>query len=118
MDSKQTKQINLLKELIGLNTLTLFSKDLFPNNSDIKPFIKDIYNLEFKGYLFKSRTLLVARVNKYIVNKLSENEVAEKLRLIKSFYKDRKDETNEDDENKKRRKSKAGDNLTKWLDNI
>ncbi|MDV2581406.1 hypothetical protein [Alkalibacillus haloalkaliphilus] len=102
------------KELIGLNTLVLFSKDIFKNNSDIKPFIKSVYGLEFRDYLYKSRTLLVARVNKHIYQSVPEKEIPIKLKLIKNFY----SQENTDQEKNKRNRSKSEDNLSKWLDRI
>lgn len=121
MNPKSTFQNNEYKDLIGLSTLILFSKELFPKNTDIEPFIKEVFNLSFKGYLYKSRTLLVARVNKYIYINLTEKEVKEKIDQI-NYMLNRNDNSMENVERKKnikpRKRSKAEENLSKWLDNI
>lgn len=58
-----TDQIRL--SLYSIITVILLSKEVFKKNIDIVPFI-DSLNLNYKEYIFKSRTLLVARVIRYI----------------------------------------------------
>lgn len=64
--------------LLGVSSSIILSKEIFPKNDDLKIFLKETYNLEFRDYVFKSRTLIVARVIRHI-NKLESNDT-EKLR--------------------------------------
>lgn len=48
-------------DLIGLISIIIYSKDLFPHNKDIKSFIDSIFNQSFPNYIIKSRTLIVAK---------------------------------------------------------
>ena len=61
----KNKQVYKYK-LIGITSELLFSKDIFPKNSDISSFLADVFNLEFKNYIMKSRTMIVAKVSKEI----------------------------------------------------
>lgn len=54
-------------KVIGIVSEILLSKQVFPRNIDIKVFLKDIFELELKEYLFRSRTLLIARVTREII---------------------------------------------------
>ena len=54
-------------KIIGIVSQLLLYKKIFPANRDIKEFLKDIFSLEFKAYLFRSRTLVVARVTREIL---------------------------------------------------
>lgn len=47
---------------IGIIAEMLLSKRLFPRNEDLKDFIKSAFNLEILDYVYKSRTLLLARI--------------------------------------------------------
>lgn len=66
-------------KIIGIVSELLLSKQVFLKNSDIEDFLKDIFGLEFKAYLFKSRTLLIARVTKEIISMEKDNEYKNKL---------------------------------------
>lgn len=114
-------------ETIGLNTLIVLSTILFPSNEDIKSYTEENIKTELKDYLFSSRTLLVARINRYIY----DLEVEELIKLNKQLndylinignkYNEKvKEGTNNKFEkgnvNIKRNKSK--DNLKTWLKNI
>lgn len=60
------KDINILRyELYSIFTTLLFSKDLFRDNKQIKLFL-EVYEIQFKDYVMKSRTLIVAKVLKKI----------------------------------------------------
>ncbi|RST58590.1 hypothetical protein D5F11_016275 [Siminovitchia terrae] len=102
-------------ELIGLNTLLLLSKELFARNNDIKDYIESIFKLEFKNYLYMSRTLLVARVNRHIYS-LNYNDAKERLEAVKQYRQNSSDETKVEKPNKSNKSSK--DNFKKWLENI
>lgn len=66
-------------KIIGIVSELLLSKQVFPRNVDIENFLKEVFALEFKSYLFKSRTLIVARVTKEILVIEKENTYKNKL---------------------------------------
>lgn len=55
-------------KIIGITTQLLFSKKIFARNSDINDFIKDLMDIEFKSYVLRSRTLIVAKTCRNIEN--------------------------------------------------
>ncbi len=61
----KNKQIYKYK-LIGIVSELLLSKQIFPKNKDIGEFLESIFNLTYKGYIMKSRTILVAKVVRFI----------------------------------------------------
>ncbi|WP_019420004.1 hypothetical protein [Paenibacillus sp. OSY-SE] len=66
--------IDLLRlELYSIVTDVFLSKEYFNRNSDIVAFI-DAINYQYADYLFKSRTLLLARILRDI-NKAEKNEL-------------------------------------------
>lgn len=112
-------------DVIGLNTLLLLSTNLFPSNEDIKNYTDGIVKIELREYLFKSRTMLVARVNRYIYD-LDMDELKKFDEYINNFlsindtkkasedseiipYKEKKSIT---------KKNKSKENLKTWLKNI
>lgn len=104
---------------IGLNTLFLLSKDLFPSNNDIKTVSGILYNIELKDYLFSSRTMLIARTNRYIYD-LDDDQVREFTKKLKKFQNDSIIVENNIESNYKplKKKPNSKDNLKKWLNNI
>ena len=87
-------------KIIGIVSQLLLSRKIFPANIDIEKFLKDIFVLEFKTYLFRSRTLIVARVTREILssehdhvykNKLY-NFIQEKIENLKEETKNEKNE--------------------------
>ena len=75
---KKNKTIPKYK-IIGIVSQLLLSRKIFPANIDIEKFLKDIFELEFKTYLFRSRTLIVARVTREILASENEKEYKNKL---------------------------------------
>lgn len=67
-------------KLIGIVTELIYSKKIFKKNKDIKIFINDIFSIELKEYILKSRTLIVAKISKEIT--YSENTYLYKSALI------------------------------------
>ena len=74
-------------KIIGIVSQLLLSRKIFPANIDIEKFLKDIFELEFKTYLFRSRTLIVARVTREILASENDNKlynfVQEKIEILK-----------------------------------
>lgn len=58
-------------KLIGIVVELLFSKMVFPRNSEIVDFLNDVFSVEFKSYIIKSRTLIAAKLCRYIENEES-----------------------------------------------
>ena len=108
--NKKTKYI----DAIGLNTLIMLSKDLFPNNEDIKNYTTDNFKIDFKEYLFKSRTMLVARSNRYIYE-LNDEELKILYKYMINYL---NNNTEEEKENNLQKNNKSKANLKTWLENI
>lgn len=54
-------------KMVGMVTELLYSKIIFKHNRDISYFIKDVFNLEFKDYVMKSRSMIAARIGRIIL---------------------------------------------------
>lgn len=81
-------------KVIGIVIEMLFSKELFSKNSEIEDFLKEVFSLEFKLYLFKSRTLVAARVSKEILYMEKNNQYLKKLyKFIENKIDELKDDT-------------------------
>lgn len=112
-------------DVIGLNTLILLSTNLFPTNEDIKNYTDGIVKIELKEYLFKSRTMLVARVNRYIYD-LEMDELKNFDEYINNYLiKNDKKNNSEDfeiisykEKKNNTKKNKSKENLKTWLKNI
>ena len=89
-------------KIIGIVSQLLLSRKIFPANIDIEKFLNDIFELEFKTYLFRSRTLIVARVTREILSSENDNVYKNKLynfvqEKIENLKKETKNEKNEFD---------------------
>lgn len=51
-------------KLIGIVSALLLSKDVFKHNADIGEFLINVFGIEFKEYVMRSRTMVVARISK------------------------------------------------------
>lgn len=69
-------------KLVGIVCELVLSKEIFKNNTDIEAFIIGVFNLKFKDYLYKSRTLLVARLTREI---LKNDRHAKQTKLLYKF---------------------------------
>ena len=54
-------------KLSGIVSELLFSKKIFSKNTEIKNFIKEIFNIELKGYILKSRISVEGKISKLII---------------------------------------------------
>lgn len=70
-----------LYKIVGILSVLLLSKDIFPHNEMIKGFLMEILGLSYKEYVFRSRTLLCARVTRDLINEKVVNDY--KLKLYK-----------------------------------
>ena len=66
-------------KIIGIVSELLLSKQIFAKNADIEEFLSDVFGMKFKAYLYKSRTIVVARVTKEIVALERDNDYKNKL---------------------------------------
>lgn len=55
-------------KLVGIVVELLLSKEIFKRNSEIATFVKDVFNIDFKVYILKSRTMIVAKLCRDIHN--------------------------------------------------
>lgn len=55
-------------KLIGISSELILETRIFPKNSDIPPFLKEVFGVTYKEYVIKSRTLMLARVVRQIDN--------------------------------------------------
>ena len=86
---KQTKNTELITEqLYGLYTYILLNRNMFKRNSDLKNFIEPLFekinvyytkDIQFKDYVYKSRSLVIARFIRIIEK--SNNDVRNELIL-------------------------------------
>ncbi|OBY11891.1 hypothetical protein [Clostridium paraputrificum] len=66
-------------KILGIVSELLYSKKIFCKNSEIKKFVEDVFGIEFKEYIMKSRTMIVARISKMIFNSEENDEYRRKL---------------------------------------
>lgn len=82
-------------KIIGIVTELLFSKKIFSHNSEIANFIKEVFLIEYKSYILKSRTLIVAKTCRSIES--MENYVLLQKKLYKFVCEKIEQLQNEDD---------------------
>lgn len=68
-----------LYKMVGILSVLLLSKDIFPHNETIKGFLIEVLELSYKDYVFRSRTLLCARVMRDVINERVGNNYKVKL---------------------------------------
>ena len=66
-------------KFIGIITELIYSKEIFVKNKDISNFVKDIFDIELKDYVVKSRTMIVAKISKKIIDSESIIDYKNKL---------------------------------------
>ena len=119
---KQTKNTELITEqLYGLYTYILLNRNMFKRNSDLKNFIEPLFekinvyytkDIQFKDYVYKSRSLVIARFIRIIEK--SNNDVRNELILnAETLLLD--EQKNDGQVNKKsKRKNTVDDLLTRF----
>lgn len=53
---------------IGIVSEIILSREIFQSNAQLEDFLRDVFSLSFKPYLFRSRTLVVARTIRVILS--------------------------------------------------
>ncbi|MFW2901723.1 hypothetical protein ACN6J9_14315 [Carnobacterium maltaromaticum] len=71
-------------QMMGITSELILSKQVFPKNTEISSFLKVVFNLEFKNYVMKSRTLILSRTVRAI-ERCSENEHQDYRRKLLNF---------------------------------
>ncbi|SIS97950.1 hypothetical protein [Salimicrobium salexigens] len=97
-------------DLIGLNCIIILSKEIFKKNEDLKNYTDNVFQDIFLPYLFKSRTLLIARTTRNVY-RYDETEKAKFVERIYDFFED----DFEVKESKKKSYNKANENMRKWM---
>lgn len=109
----ELKSKNISKyKLIGISAELVLSVSLFPKNLDLIPFLNGVFNVSYKEYIMKSRTLIVARTIRLIY----EMDVLEfeKCRKVILEFVNLASESND----KLNHKKKKNDSFEKWMDGI
>lgn len=96
-------------DLLGIICFIIYSKDIFPKNKDIIPFLDEVFNIKFLKYVISSRTLIVARVSKH-VNVMNINEKKSIPNKIIKYFKIQNLTIS-----KSNRKKNANEKLETWL---
>jgi len=79
---------------MGITYEIILRKDLFPKNEDLRGFINNVFvenfkeKIPFKDYLYKSRTLLAARVQRKIYSDLEYNKIADMVHELYKIFPD------------------------------
>lgn len=101
---------------MGIMYEIILNKELFPRNSQLDTFINEHLlkylkrKSKFKGYLFKSRTILAATIQREIYNNLDYNDI---INLVDEIYKILPDDM--EFKNKKTIKNYNECALNEWL---
>lgn len=111
------------KYFIGVITYTILDKNLFSRNNQLKEYLKIIEEFDgmdvYKEYLYKSRTLLVARVGKDIRNSLSDNQFKKLILKHEEFMSNLNTPKEQSIESKKeKRKSNQNSILSNYLKSL
>lgn len=94
--SPKSNSAILRYNLYSLYTTLLLNKSLFKHNDDIHPFLERL-NLNFKDYVYRSRTLLLSRVLRKIETATNEQLILfflESKKVIKDSIKINKNNKN------------------------
>ncbi|WP_088052526.1 hypothetical protein [Virgibacillus dakarensis] len=79
----ELKSKNVAKyKLIGINSELILNTTIFPRNKDIVAFLKTIYNLTYRIYIIKSRTLILARTTRDIYEMDSKEYEISRKKLL------------------------------------
>lgn len=97
-------------KLIGITTELILDNELFLKNEDIIPFLDEVCKLEFKDYIIKSRTMIVARTSReiYKLDIKMYDQLRKRMFKFLNLILDKEDIN-----------SKSGSkDFTKWMDGI
>ena len=105
------------ENFLGLVIMLILSKDVFRSNLDVAEFINKTFNISFLNYAVRSRTLMCAKICRYI-NELSEDDI--KMVYLHFLNNINTLDVNFNDENKSSQKSTSKNkhairNLNIWI---
>lgn len=73
-------------KLVGILLEILYSKEIFPKNKDVGDFLLEIFGVQYKDYVMRSRSLIVSRVCKFLLTEKENKIYARKiLKFINSI---------------------------------
>lgn len=112
-DLKDPKKQSDIGYTIGTVTLLIYSKEVFTNNKDIVPFLKEVFNISYLPYIIKSRTLICAKLGRelYIMDKKEIKTINSNL----LNYFEINSKNNPLSPEKKKQKKNSNDKLDTWL---
>ncbi|WP_313140278.1 hypothetical protein [Leclercia sp.] len=119
---KQLKTKRFSKDnFIGLIVCILLNKDIFSYNQEVSKFIKLSFDLNLPLYAVRSRTLMVAKICRYLF-KFNEKEI-ERLRTkvyinLTTALADKLNSSTNLDGKSKNNKNDALSNMNKWIGGI
>lgn len=95
-------------KLIGTIIFFIYSKDVFKKNNNLPDFIQSVFDIEYKSYVYKSRSTLVAKCSRkiYLAAESERNSIQRKFIDYFIF-----------DDEKTAKKRNENDKLAKWLNN-
>lgn len=99
-------------DLLGVTCLLIYNKDIFPKNKDIRPFLDKIFNITFLDYVFKSRTLIVARTTKHIFA-MNDGDITNLQTKLLNYF-----QANKKVKSKQSTKRNANAKLETWLERL
>lgn len=99
-------------KLIGITTELILDSSFFNKNEEIVPFLLKVYNLSFKEYVIKSRTMIIARTSREIY-KLDSKQYENLRKRIFEFL---NNHLENEGKNENTKSGKA--DFTKWMDGI
>lgn len=102
-------------KFVGIVTEILLSKDVFIKNAEIASFLKTAFNIDYKDYVMKSRTMIVARTSRIIHNLENDEYVIYKRKLFQ-FISDELERLQTEEQKKEKNQFDGWINNDKWYD--
>lgn len=124
-----------IKELSNLSsnkfsknqTITLFlgilfnfitDKEIFKKNIDIQVFLREVFNKEYKDYLFRSRPYLVSRVLSDVKKEKTYSDLLKLSSEIGEYILKNSGNSINEEKDKKNRKTHIEDNIVGWVNQV
>lgn len=102
----------LYKNLVPL----ILSKRVFKNSNELKEFIKSVINLELHDYVYKSRTILIGKIVRYI-NSLGLDDIINLSQSVEMFLLDLV-KVSQDDSSEQAKSKKKSSAFSRWNEYI
>lgn len=108
-----------LINLIGVYSMIILSKEIFKKNTQAADFVKKTMNLNLANYIIKSRTLIIAKVIKTIVNYDLKEQKTMHIKCKEYFSTlNRSTDTHTTKTKTKKKKKSENEKLTTWLEGL